>query len=327
MSENNMINKDNDEIDLVDLLRKVSDSILNLFKAVGKAIMISIVFLLRNWLPLGFSLFLGVGVSYALKYIMKPGFSSEMVLKSNTLPAEELINYINKLHTFCEEENFPALSSSLSLNEQSIRLIDDISAFWIIDINADKVPDYVDFDARFNVYDTNSVRMGDRLNIRVKTKSISEFANIKAGILHYINSDSLFQQRNRVRNQQNNKFLQRLDFDIVQLDSLQKVKIQEESKARIPGKDNQIIFMQEQKTQLVYTDIYKLYETKKIYEIQLELYKDIVTVLSDLTVPFKPYTRAKYYAVYAIPICFGLMLLILLLYRNKSSLKELFEKF
>jgi len=320
-----MISKESDEIDLVDLFRKIGDSIIKLFRTVGKAILISIVFLLRHWLPLGFSLIIGVGVSYALKYIMKPGFSSDMVIKSNTVPAEELLSYINKLHTFCIEENLPALASSLNLNEQSVKQIDDICSFWVIDINADNVPDYVDYDARFNVYDTTNIRMADRLNIRVKTKSVSEFSSIKTGIIHYINSDSLFQQRNRVRNQQNYKFLQRLDYDIVQLDSLQKVKISEESKGRIPGKDNQIIFLQDQKTQLVYTDIYKLYETKKIYEVQLELYSDIVTVLSDLTVPFKPYTRAKYYAIYAIPICFGLMLLILIIYRNRLSLKELFK--
>jgi hypothetical protein len=327
MSENNMIDRGNDEIDLVDLFRKIGDSIIKLFKTVGKAILISLVFLLRHWLPLGFSLILGVGVSYTLKYIMKPGFSSEMVLKSNIVPVEELITYINKLHTFCYEENFSALSSSLKLDEQSVKQIVDISSFWVIDINTDKVPDYVDYENRFNVYDTTNIRMPDRLDIRVKTKSRSEFTNIKKGIIHYINSDSLFQQRNRVRNQQNTIFLKRLEYDIVQLDSLQKVKIFEESKGRIPGKDNQIIFLQEQKTQLVYSDIHSLYETKKNYEEQLELYKDIVTVISDLTIPYKPYTRAKYYAVYAIPICFGLMLLILIIIRNKASINELFEKF
>jgi len=322
-----MTNRENDEIDLVDLFRKISNSILYLFKTTGKAIMISIVFLLRHWLPLGFSLFIGVGASYALKFFMKPGFSSEMVLKSNVVPAEELITYINKLHIFCVEENYSALSSSLSLDEQSVEQIVDISSFWIIDINDDKVPDYVDYENRFNAYDTTNIRMADRLNIRVKTKSVSEFLSIKTGILHYINSDSLFQQRNRVRNQQNYEFLQRLNYDIVQLDSLQKVKISEESKVRIPGKDNQIIFMQDQKTQLVYPDIHTIYETKKNYEEQLELYNDIVTVVSDLTIPFKPYTRAKYYAVYAIPICFGLMLLVLIFYSNRASLKEIFEKF
>jgi hypothetical protein len=327
MSDNNMINRENDEIDLIDLFRKISDSIINLLKTFGRAIMISFVFLLRNWLPLAFSLFLGVGVSYALKYILKPGFSSEMVLRSNSVPAEEMITYVNKLHTYCSEENYSALSSSLGLSEQSVGLIDDISGFWVIDINKDKVPDYADYESKFNVYDTNNVRMPDRLDIRVRTKSLSEFTKIKTGILHYINGDSLFQQRNRVRNQQNSNFLKRIEYDIVQLDSLQKVKIYEESKGRTPGKDNQIIFLQEQKTQLVYSDIHSLYELKKIYEEQLELYKDIVTVISDLTIPYKPYTRAKYYAVYAIPICFGLMLLFLVVYRNRKLLKETLEKF
>ena len=48
-----------------------------------------------------------------------------------------------------------------------------------------------------------------------------------------------------------------------------------------------MIFLQEQKTQLVYTEIYSLYYQKQKLEGERDLYNDIVTVLSDFSVPAK----------------------------------------
>jgi len=238
-----------------------------------------------------------------------------------------VIPYLNKLHIFCTEGNTAELASALSVKHESINEINDISAFWIIDQNKDGIPDYVDYKNSHDVYDTTNIRMTDRLNIRVKVKSPQELSVISEGITRFIKKDSLFQQKNRLRLRQNNELLTRLDYDIIQLDSLQQVKYFEETRNRKPENGGQMIFLQEQKTQLVYTDIYDLYARKQAIESERVLYKDIITVLSDFSLPAKRDNGAAYYAVRVIPALFCLTLIILIMLANRKKVNEIFEKY
>jgi hypothetical protein len=137
----------------------------------------------------------------------------------------------------------------------------------------------------------------------------------------------LFQQRNKVRLRQNQELLKRLDFDILQLDSLQKVKYFEETRNIKPISGGQIVFMQEQKTQLVYPDIYSLYSRKQQLETERDLYKETVTVLSDFPFPSKRDNGASYYGKYLIPLFFFLTLFILIVLANRRRLEDIFKKY
>jgi len=327
MSENTT-NKNvrDDEIDLLDLFRRMGNTIGRWLNALGKAILISIVFMLRRWLPLGLSIIAGVGISYLLKYTNESFFSSDMVLRNNTVSNSDMIAYINKLHVYAEEDNITALAEALDLDDLAKNNVLDITAYWVIDQSRDGIPDYVDYRANHNVYDTINIRMQDRLDIRVQVKSPQDLTLVRNGILTYINSDSLFQQRNRVRLRQNLEMLARLDYDILQLDSLQKLKLQE-TKTIQPKLGNQMIFLQEQKTQLLYTDIYPLYTRKQSLEVERDLYKGIVTVLSEFSIPAKRDNGGLYYAKKYIPIFFFLTLLLLILIANRKKIEETFKKY
>jgi hypothetical protein len=327
MPENNLNSQKDDEIDLLDLFKRMGRSLNQFFNSIGRGFLASIVFVLRNWLPLGLSLLAGVGTSLLLKSVFPPIYRGDFVLRTNAVPSSEMIAYINKLHVYCSEENTPILASSLSLSEETARQIRDIRAFWIIDRNRDGVPDYVDYHNSHSAYDTINIKMSDRLNIRIKASSALDLGLVRSGILKFINSDSLFRQRNNIRIRQNQELLTRLTYDIKQLDSLQKVKYFEETRNNVPKTGGQIVFLQDQKTQLVYTDIYDLYTRKQLIETQQLIYKDIVTLISDLTVPLKPITRTLYYGVVVIPLFFILTLIILILIRNRSTLKEVYNRF
>jgi hypothetical protein len=327
MPENNPINQKNDEIDLLDLFKRIGRSIGRFLNSIGRGCLVSIVFLLKNWLPLGLSLIAGVGISFISKSVFPPVYKGDLVVRTNTLPVGEMISYVNKLHVYCDEENFQSLATSLSMPLDKVSNIVDVNAYWIVDNNKDNIPDYVDYSNSFNVYDTTNTRMPDRLDICIKSRTSGDLLPIKSGILRFINNDSLFNQRNRLRLQQNAELLTRLGYDIRQLDSLQKVKYFEETRNRIPNSSGQIVFMQEQKTQLVYTDIYDLYTRKQAIDEQQTLYKDIVTIIRDITIPVKPITRTLYYGEVVIPVCFGLTLLILILRKNRKGLKEIFQSY
>ena len=329
MSESTTNNKNgrDDEIDLLDLFRRMGRTLSLWINALGRAFLISIVFLLRRWLPLGISIAAGLGVSYLLKTTSASSYTSDMTLRSNAVATSELISYINRLHTFCLEGNSIALSDALSVNPESVDNIIDISAFWIIDQHKDGIPDYIDYKNNHDVYDTTNIRMQDRLDIRVKIKSPQELGLVRNGIVTFIESDSLFQQRNRVRLRQSLELLTRLDYDIQQLDSLQKVKYFEENRNLKPGKEGQIVFMQEQKTQLFYTDIQSLFVKKQLLETERALYPGIVTVLRDFSAPTLKNSGTRYYGKQVIPICFLATLIVLIFLANRKKLTEVYKKY
>jgi hypothetical protein len=328
MSENNT-NKDirNDEIDLFDLFRRMGRTVNNWARILGRAFLISAVFLLKRWLPLGISVVAAVGVSYLLKTSSEYYYTSDMVLRNNAVSNADMISYINRLHNYCIENNTSALESSLSIDAEGIKNIMDIGAFWIIDKGRDGIPDEVDYNNNHNVYDTINVRMTDRLDIRVKIKSTQELSLLQNSIISFIKRDPLFQQRNEVRKRLNNDLLARLNFDISQLDSLQGIKLQQEAKNKMMPGNGQILVMQEQKTQLVYTDVQNLFVRKQALESDMDLYPEIVTVLSDFNLPAKPDNGTLFYGKKIIPSFFGITLLLLIILANRKKLKEVYNKY
>lgn len=315
------------EIDLLGLFWKVIKAIGCFFRGLGKFFIVSFVFMVRRWLPLGICLIAGGAISYLAKTMTEPSFKVDLVLKSNTVQSSDIISYINRLHTYCIENNIMALSEALSLEKAKTSEILDVNSYWIIDLGKNGVPDMVDYNNRFNVYDTLNSRMGDRLDVQVKIRAPGDLPLIRNSLLGYIDKDSLLQGKNRVRLMHNKELLTRLDYDIVQLDSLQKVKYFEETRNHAPQAGSQLVFLQEQKTQLVYPDIYDLYSRKQALESERTLYKGIVTVLNDFTITSKRTNGVIHYGIIIIPTIFLLTLLVLILSSNRSRIREIFSKY
>jgi hypothetical protein len=341
MSEISSSNKNvrDDEIDLMDLFRRMGRTLSRWGHAIGRALLITLVFLVKRWLPLGLSIAVGIGISYLLKNTSASSYTSDMILRNNLAKMDklkpkdnsgttaEIISKINKLHTFCSENNTLALSGALSLRPELIKNVSDISAFWVIDLSKDGIPDFVDYKGNHNAADTTNIRMQDRLDIQVKINSPQDLDLVRNGIMEFIANDSLYQQRNQVRLRQNRDLLARYTYDIMQLDSLQKLKYFEETRNIKPTNGGQMVFLQEQKTQLVYSDIYTLYTKKQLLESERDLYKGIVTVLSDFSLPARRDNGALYYAKNVVPIIFCLTLLILIILSNRKKLGEIYKKY
>jgi hypothetical protein len=332
-------NVSDNEIDLLDLFRRMGNTMNRWGKALGRAFLISIVFLLKHWLPLGLSLVAGIAISYILKTTSTSFYTSDLVFRNNLIlmdkktfrdnsgTTSEIISKINKLHTFCIENNSAALSQAIAMKPEIVKNISDISAFWIIDQGRDRIPDYVDYKDNHSAADTINIRMQDRLDIRVKINSPQDLNLVRDGIIRFIENDSLYEQRNRVRLRQNRDLLTRLNYDIIQLDSLQKVKYFEETRNIKPSSGGQIVFMQEQKTQLVYGDIYALYGRKQELETERDLYKGVVTILSDFSSPARRDNGAMFYGRSVIPFIFFATLLLLIFLANHKKINEIYKKY
>jgi hypothetical protein len=316
-----------EEIDLLELFRRMGNTLSKWFRALGKGVLISFFFLWKNFFILAFSVLLGIGVSYVLKWTSKPFYSSEITVRSNTVSNFEMISYINKLNLLLKEENYPVLATSLSINQKKAEAIREIETFWIIDMNNDSIPDFVDFRNKHSVYDTVDVRMKDRFVIKVEVSDPPDLILIRDGILSFVKNNPAFQQKNNLRLNQINEMVARLDYDIIQLDSLQQVKYFEETRNRRPEEGGQMIFLQEQKTQLVYEDIYKLYNIKLKLEQEKNLNPDNITIINDFYLPNKRLNGGYYFGKVIIPLFFGLTLLYLILFKNRKRLQEVYKKY
>jgi hypothetical protein len=328
MSEDtsNNTNVRNDEIDLLDLFRRMGRALSRLLTALGKAFLVTVIFLLRRWLPLTLSILAGLVISILMWQTTESFYTADLILKVNIQPTDEVIAHVNRLQTYCLEAKKDRLAEAIGLTPAQTDNIKEIKAYWIIDNGHNNIPDYTDYDDEHDVYDTVNVRMDDRLDVRVRILQPQELSNVRDGILNFINSDPLFKQRNELRLRQNTELLARIETDINQLDSLQRFKYFEESRNLLP-RTGQMVFLQEQKTQLLHEDIYKLYTRKQSLEMECNLYKDIVTVLSEFNVPVERDNSGLYYSKTFIPLFFLITLLILIFRANRKKLREVYEKY
>jgi len=327
MAKNNSPNRQSDEIDLLDLLRKMFRALGRGLKTIGHCILIIVVFLIKKWIPLGLSVIAGVGFSFLIMTLTEYSYISEITIRTNAVPNSDMIDYVNKIHTYCNEGNLNALAQSFSVNDELAGNIKDLQAYWVIDQGNDGIPDYIDLNNKYDAQDTINVRMPRRFVVRVKTSAPQEMSKIRDGLLFYINNNDLFRLRNDVRLKNEREMLARVNYEIEQLDSLQKVKYFEETRRLLPQKESQLIFLQELKTQLLHEDIYALFRRKQAYEQELNIYSDVVTLLSDYTTHSKPENGLLYYCYIVIPVIFGLTVIILVIFGNRKRLMEIFENY
>src|SRR5512133_2044520 len=99
-STNNNRNVRDDEIDLLDLFNRIGKALSRGFNALWKAFLISVVFMVRRWIPLTISIVLGLAVSYFMMKTTSSVYTSDLVLKNNVVPNDQIISYINRLQTF-----------------------------------------------------------------------------------------------------------------------------------------------------------------------------------------------------------------------------------
>lgn len=269
------------------------------------------------------SIILGLAVSVFMMKTTASLYTSDMVLKNNVAPNDQMISYINRLQTLDKE----ALAKTLGVSNATSQNIVSVGAYWIIDKNKDRIPDNVDYTNTHDVYDTTNIRMLDRIDISVRIKSPQDLDAVREGIIKYIEVNPVFRKMNELRLNHNEELLKRTTIDIKELDSLQKVKYFEETRDKYTRKEGQVMFMQEQGTQMFYHDIYALYNRKAGLEDNLNLYSGMVTLLNDFSIPTMRVNGLDYYAKKNIPAFFIVMLLILIIIANIKGLKDVYSRY
>ena len=326
MTDNINTNRSSGEIDLIDIFSKIGNWINKLFKALIKATLTTIAFLYHNILIVTLSIVVGFLVSYILKHAEKPLYKSEITFRNNSISNADMISHFNQLGNLVARKNSSEVSSLLDITENEASDLVKLSAYWVIDINKDGVPDYVDYKNKHNPADTVNVRMSDRFVVEVSSLDPFNLVNIRNGLIRYAENHPLAGNANAQRIRRLNELIERTNFDIRELDSLQKVKYFEETRSRM-SEAGQIVLLQEQQTQMFYRDIQNLMAQRQGYERELALYPGAVSVISDFLPSSTRVNTAFYYSKVAVPCAFFLAIILLLLAKNRKRIVEVLDRY
>ena len=274
--------KPSEEIDLLELFNRMGRSIKNLFIWLYNLLVSFFLLLIRKFVWIFFFSIVGAFVGY-LFYNNTPRFySSQMVAVSNSMNNSVIVNSINLINDLFESKNYDVLANYLSISPQMAKKIKSIGAYYGIDLNKDKITDYVDYEKVYNPKDTTQKRLTDIFYLKISVYDETIFANVRDGIKKYINTNPYIVENNNVRKQQDIKLIELYKKQIMKLDSLQKVQYFEVPKLQKSG-NNQLVLLNEKETKLYHTDIINLYNAQLYLERQLVLNPDPITIIQDFT--------------------------------------------
>lgn len=315
----------NDEIDLLELFNKMGKGIKRFLINIWDIFLKVTVFFIRKSPYLIAFIIFGFLIAFLKFKTSERFYSSDMILRSNSVSNADMIAHINKLHFFGEEDNISALAQSLNLDSSEVANLVDIEAFWIIDRNRDGIPDLVDDKNRYD-QDTSVTHMASRFDVRVKTLQPQSLDKVKDGILYHINRNQFFEKINTIRLIQLRERITKTETELSELDSLQNYKYFEE---RQKGKfsEGQMVFLSEQETKLYHGSVFDLYGSKQGLDRELDIYSEIVTVLDDFTPPAQPENSYLHIAKTWVIVCFLLGLIIVVVLSFRKELISVYRKY
>lgn len=324
MNKNREIYKDG-EIDLVRLMGRIWKGFAAGVKAILELLAKFIVLLFRNWKKLGLAALAAILLALFTGLFTDDNYYREIFLSNNATDNSELINHINRLNGFINTGNTSSLADELNITEDQAKSVSRAEAFWIIDINGDRIPDYIDSRNRHNLYDTIDVRMTDRVALIIETRSLDIFDHITEKIIDYINHDESFRLKNNIRLSNINELIETYEYEIELLDSIQKVLLKRNDMQ--PGATSgQIVLLENQEIQLLHGDINMLLERKQRLVSEKEIYSDPVTVIN------RPGAVEKISGFghdikILLPAALGIVILLLIYSRLKESIRRLAGKY
>ncbi len=317
MSEKNTPVSHNDEIDLLQLFRSFGDFIVRIFSGFFNLILKILLFSLKKWVYLLLAVILGVIGSFLLTKTQESIYYSSLVLKSNAVPNQEMISYINRLENLTSRANYPILANLLGISREDAEKINAIQAYWFIDKNKDGIVDGSDMDNRF-LADTNVNKVGWKFGIKAIVTDPAVFNKITSGIIYYVSSNNYFNRMNKLRLDNLKEIIMQTGKEVEKLDSLQKKEYYMlEDAARL--REGQLVFTNDPEIQLFHEDLLTLVKDKQRSQKELTIHSEIISLLENFVITQKPTNNIMFYVRKLVPVFIGLayLLALFITYRKR----------
>ncbi len=266
----------NDEIDIFEFCSRIWKTFKDFIISVKDLIVSIIIFLIRKSLWIVTFAIAGVLLGYLLYGVSKPRYSSSLEGNTGDLDNTVVIDHVNKLNQLTGKPKL--LAPYLNIREEQARAIGSIKAYYGIDINRDKKPDYTDFKETYNPRDTTQVRVPSYIYLKVTVYDENILPLLRKNILLYINSSSYLQELSRINRQQKEALISEIESEISKIDSLQRSRYRKGAQS-----DNtQMFFLgNESGLRLFHDDVLSLYKQKQTLERELKISDEIIVVVQD----------------------------------------------
>jgi len=271
----------NEEIDLLELFNRMGKSIQKGIRWILDLLYKLIILILGKSIWIGSSAVIGIIIGVLFFFITPRFYSSQMVAISNSTNNDVVINSLNQLNELCLNSNHQALANYLNISLLQAEQIKSIKAFYGIDLNNDKVTDYIDYLNSFNSKDTSIHRLKDIFYLKIEVFNESVFSAIRDGIKHYIWSNPYIEENSQIRKEQITDMIAAYSKEIQKLDSLQKDYYFNQITQR--AGNGQIIFLNEKDVKLFHKEMLELVAQKQLLQKDMTLNPDPITIIQDFT--------------------------------------------
>ena len=313
----NQNQKQNEEIDLLELFQRMGNSIRKGINWVITQLYNLLILIIRKsiWI-IGFTC---IGIAIGLLFFNHTSrfYTSNMVAKCNSTDNNIVISAINQLNDLCQNDNNSILARYLEMAPEQASQIKSIKAYYGIDVNRDSIVDYIDYTNTYNPKDTSQKIIKNMVFTNVEVYNEEVFTELRDGLKKFIWKNPYIAKNNEVRKEQVALMICAVDREIKKLDSLQQTYYH--SQLTQKAGNGQVVLLNEKETKVYYNDIIKLVTTKQKLEKSLSVDPDPITVTQDFTPLSKaenPWT--KYVKAWGITFAIlGFITALLWQYRKK----------
>jgi hypothetical protein len=262
----------NNEIDLLDILSRIWNGLSKAFRA-------TLIFLVRKILWLACFILLGGGVACLFYFISERYYTSTMMAQVNVLSNSYVVDYVTQLGKIT---NPATRAKVLNIPEIAAKHVADISAFFGVDTDMDKNPDYIDVNNsfQFDIKDTTKRIVPKIFYVRVKVSEETAFPLVSQGIVTALQNNPHLVEQNRVRIDQLNEKLTEYEGQYQRLDSLERCEYFNSERLNLRA-TGQVLVLNEKERQLYHTHLMGIYNNIQQCRRELILHREPVTILQD----------------------------------------------
>ena len=273
----------NNEIDLLELFNRMGKGIKQILLSTLQFLVSFIVYSVKKFYIYGLAIIIAGGMAYLNYSLSKQYYSSEMVAITKAIPSTDMAMYINELHVLAKDGNTSELAKQLNIDSNLAINIKDIKGFLYVDLNKDGIGDYVDYENSLDRADTTKRIISDRILVKLEVYDNHIFADLKAGIYDYLNTNEYVNKFNQLKQAQLQEMISNINEEIKKLDSLQRFEYFNNQSMNHQKRSGQLMILNEEITQLYHEEILKLQKQKQYYEQNLALFTEAITVIKDFS--------------------------------------------
>jgi hypothetical protein len=310
-----------EEIDLLKIGKFFYKKFASLLKHIGTFFKVIFIFLLRKslWLLLFIAAGLVVGT---IRYKSMPKiYRSEIIVRSNNLPINLLVEDIAKLNTLCVLQDYNELSALLNISELDAAKIQRLTPLYGLYLpnrviqNADGQPMY--YTKKFAWRDTLMIA-SSYLKVQADVLDENVYANLTQGLLYFLtNSNAYGHKVNTVRMEQ---LKSRIEYVEHEIGTLQQIQATQTEKVNATLQLELTGSLQKSEPIQLHEAINDMYNTKINMEREVALFPQPITLIADFSKSYRPVHSSIFYMLWDAAAIAAIGFIALLLWDNRKQI-------